>query len=83
MQKNMKQMIMTGPRRTEIIEAPIPEITDDRMLVKVTLTGMCHSEFYPWTLGKNGTGNAIGHETVGVVVKVGANVKGNRALANH
>ena len=76
MQNMMKQMILSGPRKTEIIEVPVPEITDDRMLVKVTLTGMCHSEFYPWALGPIGEKNTIGHETVGVVVKVGANVKG-------
>ena len=76
MQNTMKQMILTGPRKTEITEVPIPEISDDQMLVKVTLTGMCHSEFYPWTQGKNGSGNTIGHETVGAVARVGANVKG-------
>lgn len=69
----MKQMIVTGPRKTEIIEVPIPEINDGQMLVRVTLTGMCHSEFYPWHTGAVRT---IGHESVGVVEKIGANVKG-------
>ena len=69
----MKKMIIEGPRKTKIIEVPIPEINDDRMLVKVTLTGMCHSEFHGWATG---TVTSIGHESVGVVVKVGKNVKG-------
>ena len=69
----MKQMIITGPRKTEIIEVPIPEISDDQMLVRVTLTGMCHSEFYPW---HTGAARVIGHESVGVVERIGVNVKG-------
>ena len=40
----MKQMVMAGPGKTKIIEVPIPEITEDEMLVRVTLSGMCHSE---------------------------------------
>ncbi len=69
----MKQLIITGPRHTEIIEVPIPEISDEQMLVRVTLTGMCHSEFHDWDTGK---GNVIGHESVGVVEKVGKNITG-------
>lgn len=44
----MKQIVMAGPRKSRIIDVPIPEITDDQLLVKVTYTGMCHSEWYPW-----------------------------------
>ena len=71
--KTMRKMLIDGPRKTKIVEVPIPEINDDRMLVKVTLTGMCHSEFYGWATGSS---SAIGHESVGVVVQVGKNVKG-------
>ena len=71
--KMMKKMIVTGPRKTEIIEVPIPEINDEQMLVRVTLTGMCHSELYPW---HTGTVSEIGHESVGVVERIGARVKG-------
>lgn len=69
----MKQMIVVSPRKTEIIEVPIPEINDSQILVRITLTGMCHSELYPW---QTGTIRAIGHEWVGVVEKIGASVKG-------
>ena len=69
----MKQLIITGPRHTEIIEVPIPEINDEQMLVRLTLTGMCHSEFHSWNTGN---GSVIGHESVGVVEKVGKNVTG-------
>lgn len=74
MEGTMRQMIMAGPRKSTIIEVPIPSYTDDEMLVKVTLTGMCHSEWYPWATAKEG--DILGHESVGVVAEVGKNVKG-------
>ena len=70
----MRQMIMAGPRKSRIIEVPIPQYNDDEMLVKVTLTGMCHSELYPWMTAKEG--DILGHESIGVVAEMGKNVKG-------
>lgn len=72
----MKQMVMAGPRKSRIVEVPIPEISENQMLVRVLLTGMCHSEFYPWATAREGM--LLGHETVGIVEKVGARVKGFR-----
>ena len=70
----MKQVVMVGPRKSEVIDVPIPEITDDQLLVKVTYTGMCHSEWYPWTVAQ--PGELFGHESVGVVARCGRNVTG-------
>ena len=39
MEGMMRQMVMAGPRKSRIIEVPIPRYNDDEMLVKVTLTG--------------------------------------------
>ena len=36
----MKQVVMVGPRKSEVVDVPIPEITDDQLLVKVTYTGL-------------------------------------------
>ena len=36
----MRQIIMAGPGRSKIADVPVPEINDDQLLVKVTLTGM-------------------------------------------
>ena len=74
MNGTMRQMVMAGPRKSRIIEVPIPEYNDNEMLVKVTLTGMCHSEWYPWATAKDG--DVLGHESVGVVAETGRNVKG-------
>ena len=70
----MKQIVMTGPGKSHVVDVPDPVINDDQLLVKVTYTGMCHSEWYPWSIAK--AGETFGHETVGVVAGVGKNVKG-------
>ena len=72
MEGTMRQMVMVGPRRSKIIEVPISEYTDDEMLVKLTCTGMCHSELYPWATAKEG--DTLGHEAVGIVAEAGRNV---------
>lgn len=72
----MRKIVMKGPRCSEVIEVPIPKINDDQILVKVRYTGMCHSEFYPWTTAK--AGDQFGHETMGFVADVGRNVKNFR-----
>ena len=64
MNKTMKKLVMKGPRQSEVIEVPVPEINDNQLLVKVTYTGMCHSEWYPWSIAK--AGEEFGHESVGV-----------------
>lgn len=70
----MKQIVMTGPRKSKVIDVDIPKINDEQLLVKVKYTGMCHSEFYPWTTAAEG--DTFGHETMGYIAEVGKNVKG-------
>ncbi len=70
----MKQIVMTGPRKSEIIEVPVPDIGNSELLVRVTYTGMCHSEWYPWSVARKG--DIFGHESVGVVEKTGKDVVG-------
>ena len=50
----MKQIVMEGPRKSKVAEVDIPKINDDQILVKVRYTGMCHSEWYPWTVAVPG-----------------------------
>ncbi len=70
----MKQIVMEGPKKSRVIEVEVPKINDNQLLVKVIYTGMCHSEWYPWSVAKKG--DVFGHETVGIVADKGANVKG-------
>src|SRR5574344_2286569 len=69
----MKKIVMVGPRKSEVVDCDIPAIGENQMLVRVTYTGMCHSEWYPWSIAQRG--EEFGHETVGVVEKVGAKVR--------
>ena len=64
---------MTGPGKSIVVDVPVPEINDDQLLVKVTYTGMCHSEWYPWSVAT--AGQTFGHESVGIVEKTGRNVR--------
>lgn len=68
----MKQIIMVGPKKSKVIDVDIPKINDNQLLVKVIYTGMCHSEWYPWTVAKEG--DTFGHEAVGIVADKGKNV---------
>lgn len=69
---NMKRLQMVGPRKSEVVEVPIPSISDDEMLVKVIYYGVCMSEHYDWSISKGG--ESFGHEPMGIVEKVGKNI---------
>ncbi|MBQ9544586.1 MAG: alcohol dehydrogenase catalytic domain-containing protein [Clostridia bacterium] len=77
MPETMKKLIIDGPRKTKIIEAEVPEIKDNEVLVRVTLTGMCRSEWHRWDTGSD-PGRGLGHEWTGTVEKLGKNVAGFR-----
>lgn len=66
-------IIMEGPKKSKVIQVDEPRINDNQILVRVRYTGMCHSEWYPWSVAKKGT--VFGHETMGYVAEVGRNVK--------
>ena len=70
----MKKIIMEGPKKSRIVHVDIPKINDSQLLVKVVYTGMCHSEWYPWSVAA--PGDSYGHETVGIVADKGRTVKG-------
>lgn len=70
----MKKIIMEGPKKSRIVHVDIPKINDSQLLVKVVYTGMCHSEWYPWSVAA--PGDSYGHETVGIVADKGRAVKG-------
>ncbi|KAA0010005.1 NAD(P)-dependent alcohol dehydrogenase [Billgrantia pellis] len=73
----MKAAIFVEPGRIEIDDKPIPEIGSDDALIRVTTTTICGTDVhilkgeYPVEKGLT-----IGHEPVGVIEKLGANVKG-------
>lgn len=70
----MKCIEMISNEKSHVIDVDIPAFNDDQILVKVTYTGICHSEYYPWHTAQKG--QRFGHEAVGVVADFGKNVVG-------
>lgn len=85
----MKALAWMGTTKVELIEAPVPDITDpDDVVLAVTGTTICGSDLHLYhgeifTLQK---GDILGHEFMGKVDKVGKNVKklkvGDRVVAS-
>lgn len=76
MKTTMRQIVMEGPGKSRVMEVPVPQIGKGELLVRVTLSGICHSELYPWMTAKKG--DTLGHESVGIVEKVGEGVEAFR-----
>ncbi len=70
----MKKLVAFGPGKCGLEEVPMPVIErDDEVIVKLKYCGVCRSEHYGWSTAE--AGMTFGHEPVGVVYKVGKNVK--------
>jgi len=63
----MKKVVITGPRRAEVVEAPDPVACEDWAVVKVHVTPMC-TEYKGWLAGQES--HHLGHEAIGEVVEV-------------
>ena len=77
MAQMMKAAIFVEPGRVEIEEKPIPDIGPNDALMRITTTTICGTDVhilkgeYPVA-----SGLTIGHEPVGIIEKLGANVQG-------
>jgi len=78
-------VVNEGPDfRVEIQDVDVPEPGPDEVLLKLNATGLCMSDVHfmmnDWAVPPMSTFNVkcAGHEGAGVVVKLGANVKGWR-----
>ena len=78
MQGTMKCAIYYGPKNVKMEERPIPQITENDVLVKILRAGICGSDLTAWNYGGEPTGvfpgNPFGHEMVGKIVEKGAKV---------
>ena len=78
MEGTMKQLIFKTKGEVELQEVPIPECTDNGIVVKVAYAGICGSDVHAFTKGGlyGGVmdGSKFGHEFVGYVAEVGQNV---------
>ena len=72
--------MLTGPKKIEVQEIPIPALGDDDILVKVEGAGICGTDVHEWKQDPFGLIPVIlGHEGTGEVVAVGKNVKTDTA----
>lgn len=76
----MKTMKLTGIRRMEMMDAPVPRIAEPTdVLIKMTTVGVCGSDVHYYVSGKIGSQVveypfAVGHEGAGIVQEVGPKV---------
>ena len=77
MTKSMKAFVMLGIGRTEFTDKPIPEPGPNDAIVKTTRALECTSDVHT-IKGAIGDRNnlTLGHEAVGVVAKLGSEVRG-------
>jgi L-iditol 2-dehydrogenase len=70
----MRQALIVGPSRFEVVTAPVPRLqSDGEILVRTAACGICSGDLMPWYLEKK-VGSVLGHEVVGWAVEVGADV---------
>ncbi len=72
----MKTAVVTQPGVLAILEVPVPEISDDEVLVEVKYCGICGSDVHTFLPGSMPPPIYIGHEFSGVLAEVGKNVEG-------
>lgn len=77
MSKTMRAQVVVAPQKMELREVPVPNITDDEVLIKIKYCGICGSD-YSIYMGKYVPERLpliTGHEFFGTIAKVGSNVK--------
>ena len=73
----MKAAVFVEPGRIELQDKPVPEVGPNDALLRITTTTICGTDIhilkgeYPVVRGLT-----IGHEPVGIIEKLGSNVKG-------
>jgi L-iditol 2-dehydrogenase len=74
--KVSRAAVLTGTRKFELKEFPVPNIGDDEMLLKVEGCGVCGTDAHEYKGDPFGLAPVIlGHEGTGEIIKMGKNVK--------
>ena len=75
----MRAAAATGPKAISILDVPEPQLTPDACVVRIAACGICGADRGHWEHGGNGSGPDpdpfFGHEAVGTIAEVGANVE--------
>jgi len=83
----MKAAVYRGVNDVRLEEVPVPEIGRGEILVRVHTCGICGTDLKKIATGSHSTPRIFGHETSGVVAKVGEGVRqfsvGDRVMVFH
>lgn len=70
-----KAVVWVGARKLEIQERPVLPPGDNEVLVEIVSTGICGSDCHNWESDKVSRQLVLGHESSGVVIKIGKDVR--------
>jgi len=83
----MKAAVYRGVNEVRLEEVPVPAIGAGEILVRVHTCGICGTDLKKIATGSHSTPRIFGHETAGVVAKVGEGVRrfrtGDRVVVFH
>ena len=74
----MQAVVYHGPDDLRLETIPVPQIQSGELLVKVAACGVCPTDIKKIHYGTVPPPRVFGHETAGVIVKVGARTRGFR-----
>lgn len=70
-----RAVVWTGQRQLAIQQRPIVPPKDKEVLVEIVTTGICGSDCHNWESDKVSRELILGHESSGIIIKVGKDVK--------
>ena len=75
----MKAAILEGIKKIRIREIPIPQISENEVLIKIKEVSLCSSDLHYYNEGRLNKRKVtdsfiLGHESSGIIEKIGANV---------
>jgi L-iditol 2-dehydrogenase len=74
----MKALLLSGYKRLEFVDLPVPEPREDELLIRVRACGICGSDVhgYDGSTGRRIPPIVMGHEAAGIVEAMGSGVRG-------
>jgi len=74
--KTMQAVVYRGPNDLRLETLPVPRLRAGELLVRVVVCGVCPTDIKKILYGTVRPPRIFGHETAGVIVRVGAGVRG-------
>ncbi|MGD1083168.1 MAG: alcohol dehydrogenase catalytic domain-containing protein [Verrucomicrobiota bacterium] len=85
--ETMRAVVYHGANDLRLQTVPVPEIQPGELLVRVAVCGVCPTDIKKIHLGALSPPRIFGHETAGVIVRIGAGVRkfrlGDRVALHH